>query len=426
MPAYKSKARFWKKTHKSGNFTWVVKLGKKIDGKPSHRNFPTEIEAKAFMEKWNESLQLGDATGLKDLSELAKLEVRTAIEKIKPFGRSIDEAVDFYINHGLPTKPTVTTEEAWKLFVEVKARSGRRPTYYEKACKTYFQPFARQFPGRMTNSITPSEAKSYIYAKSNWSNSTRASHIHYLRTLYNFLENQGHVHLNPFAKLDIPKAPKTISKTISPPDVKALLEFALKENRKPECACMILVFFCGVRVAEVGRLCWEQIDLKNMLVKIEWEDAKTSDRRVNVISANAFEWLQICKSKGRISPNDFNQRLKRLRAKSGIKYPQNGMRHSFAAYHLAKHKDSAKTAHQLGHPNAALLHKNYYSSVEPHQADAYWSILPNAVMKAKEALAKEAAEEESNCSQAIKDENGTWVPVTAVTNEDEVFDPFQD
>jgi integrase len=93
---------------------------------------------------------------------------------------------------------------------------------------------------------------------------------------------------------------------------------------------MALVFFCGVRVEEAGHLMWEDVDL-NRIVQIGHSQSKMGHRRVNTIPDNAYEWLNLCKSTGRVAPQNHQERLKRLRRKSGISYPQNAMRHCFAS-----------------------------------------------------------------------------------------------
>src|SRR5439155_12909151 len=127
-------------------------------------------------------------------------------------------------------------------------------------------------------------------------------------------------------------------------------------------------------------------------------------------------------SKDRVSPNDYLQRMKRLRSKSGIEYEQNAMRHSFASYHLAHLKNAALTAVMLGHPNPALLYRSYYELVQPDAAAEYWNIVPASVAieaeararakeRADDLLAREHAEAQSNVCQAVKIE-GRWIPVT--------------
>ena len=74
-----------------------------------------------------------------------------------------------------------------------------------------------------------------------------------------------------------------------------------------------------------------------------------------------------------------------------------------------------------GHPNPALLYRTYYELVKPEDAAEYWNILPASVRTAREAEAqpreqaqdaeaREMAEMQSNCGQAVK-QDGQWIPV---------------
>jgi len=423
LPLFK-KANVYSKEHRSGNLTWCVNVGKKIDGKKDIRNFESKAEAQNFAREWNLTLASQNKPGLSELSNISRHEILAAVAKLKEFRATLSEAVEFFLKYARPPKGNVTITEALEVFLEAKSKTCREK-YLRSIKKTYVGPFARAFPRKQVNEITYNEAENYINSHPNWSSSTRASHIGYLRTFYEFLKKRGYAKLNPFQSLEKPKYSATSAKIIKPEHVKALLQFALDKGYKAECASMALVFFCGVRVDEVERLSWENIDLIRKKIKIEPKQSKKSRRRVNDISENAFYWLSICKSKGRIAPSDYSQRMKRLRRRAGIDYPQNAMRHCFASYLIAKVGDAAKTAHMLGHSNAALLYRTYYEVVDADDVNPYWDIVPDSVLatRAEEARQqfqeeKEDAEFQSNIGQAAL-LDGKWVPVTGEDSPDD-------
>jgi integrase len=417
------KATIYPQTHKSRNVTWKAKFGKRFDGKDLLKNFKTEAEAKHFQNEWNLKLVQGKTSGLADLDNITKHEVLAAMEKLKAFNATLPEAVEFFLRYARPEKGQITIKEAVTFFLESKEQAGRSETYIRNCKKTFYRPFQRAFPEeKIVSEVTPSEAEKYIHSHKDWEDTSRASHISYLRTFYNFLIRKNYAKLNPFKDIDKPVAQTLRAKTISPEATQKLMQYALDTNRKAECACMALVFFCGVRVHEVGRLTWNGVDLNAKEVTVEWEEAKKRKRRVNKISDNAMEWLKLCQSTGDIAPNDYLQRMKRVRQRAAVKYPQNAMRHCFSAYHIAKCGEAAQTAKMLGHPNALLLYQTYYSVVKPKDVEPYWNIIPDSVktqreqdarLKAEQAdtNAKEQAEEASNCGEAIRDEDGNWTPV---------------
>lgn len=414
LPHYK-KANVYSKKHRSGNLTWCVDVGKKIDGKKNIRNFISKEEAKHFANEWNLNLANKNNPGLTDLSDVSRHEILAAVGKLKAFDATLAEAVDFFIRFARPSKGIVTIREALDIFLKTKSATCKA-AYLRSIKKTFVGPFANAFSNRKVTEITDAEADNYINSHKNWSVSTRASHVSYLRTFYEFLKKRGYAKLNPFQGIEKPRFFTTSAKTIKPNQVKSLLQFAFDKGYKPECASMTLVFFCGVRVDEVERLSWDQIDLKRKRIKVEPEQSKKARRRVNDISENAFHWLSLCKRSHRIAPNDYAQKMKRLRARSKIAYPQNAMRHCFASYHIAKVGDAMKTALMLGHSNPTLLYRTYYDVVDPDDVNPYWEILPDSVLtkraeaeKRRLQEEKEEAECQSNCGTAIFD-NGSWHP----------------
>jgi integrase len=59
-----------------------------------------------------------------------------------------------------------------------------------------------------------------------------------------------------------------------------------------------------------------------------------------------------------------------------VRWPSNGLRHSFASYRLAATNNAALTAAELGHINAQLLYSAYRELVRPEEAQRYWLISP--------------------------------------------------
>jgi len=56
------------------------------------------------------------------------------------------------------------------------------------------------------------------------------------------------------------------------------------------------------------------------------------------------------------------------------RWPQNALRHSFASYHLAHFADAGKTAHEMGHTSAQMVHSNYAEAVTKKSARLWWAL----------------------------------------------------
>ena len=55
---------------------------------------------------------------------------------------------------------------------------------------------------------------------------------------------------------------------------------------------------------------------------------------------------------------------------------RNGLRHSFASYHIAKWKDAAALALEMGHTTTKLIFSHYRALVHEDDAERYWKIFP--------------------------------------------------
>jgi integrase len=141
--------------------------------------------------------------------------------------------------------------------------------------------------------------------------------------------------------------------------------------------------FAGVRTQERIRLTWEDLDIRRGVLTVGEEDSKTASRRTIVMEPNLKAWLLPFQGlTGRIYHGHVNSFLVELRqtckAAGLAKVPKNGLRHSFASYHVGKYDNAEKVRAALGHSTAALLYSNYRELVSPEEAERYFNIFPPA------------------------------------------------
>jgi len=152
--------------------------------------------------------------------------------------------------------------------------------------------------------------------------------------------------------------------------------------------------FAGIRSAELARLKWENIDWVGGNIRLDREITKTNQSRLAPLMPNLAEWLApykdlkgniLASTKSRypttlISPWLASQENPRLPSK----WIDNGMRHSFASYHLAYTQNAAQTALACGHSPGMLLgtYKTITingESLNQEVAKKYFEIRPKAV-----------------------------------------------
>jgi integrase len=68
-----------------------------------------------------------------------------------------------------------------------------------------------------------------------------------------------------------------------------------------------------------------------------------------------------------------------------VRWPQNGLRHSFASYRLAACHDAPRVAGELGHTSPKMLYSTYRELVLPEEAERYWKLVPD--VKAENVVA---------------------------------------
>ena len=84
------------------------------------------------------------------------------------------------------------------------------------------------------------------------------------------------------------------------------------------------------------------------------------------------------KQAGRVAPTNHRKAFNRLEAAvfGAGKWPDNGLRHSFATHYLAHHQDTGKTALALGHTPPAIVFAHYREHVVPADAAQWWQMHP--------------------------------------------------
>jgi len=136
--------------------------------------------------------------------------------------------------------------------------------------------------------------------------------------------------------------------------------------------------FAGLRAAEIERLDWSEVNLKDRFIEIKASKAKTASRRLAPITDNLAAWLTpVMQSSGPVAPfaNMSKQLTMVLAPKAGVVWKHNGLRHSFVSYRLAAIKDAAQVAYEAGN-SAQMIFRHYRKLVTENQAKEWFGIMP--------------------------------------------------
>lgn len=258
-------------------------------------------------------------------------------------------------------------------FIAAKQAAGLRPRYF-KTLRASINRFLTNRREKMISEITPAEIQEYI-ARNGWKPSTMRSYLVDVRTLFAFAVKRKYLPENPALAVDSPRLDEKPPGIITPDQARTFLDACLDVS--PDILpAVVLCLFGGLRRAEAEKIEWAEIGPEYIEVKAH--KAKTRCRRLVPISGHLRAWLDCARAvDGKLPSVNYADKFKRAleKAKLRASWPQNGLRHSFASYHYAKHRNENETAALMGN-SPQMVFAHYRELVRPAQAEAFFGLLP--------------------------------------------------
>lgn len=343
-------------------------------GKRKRRFFETEEAAKNFASFKDAELRTNGILH-SQFPEKLRVMAQNAVERLRPFGKTIDDAVSHFVAHLKASEKSCTAIQLVKELLAAKKADGVSERHLGDL-RYRLNVFAEKFDGKPVATITRAEIDDWLRSLP-VSPLTRNNYRQRTALAFNFAIGRGYATSNPAE--GAAKA-KVVSK---PPGILSVNEAArLLEAAAPNVLPYIAIgLFAGLRTSELERLDWSEIDFESDLIEVSAKTAKTASRRLVAIQPNLREWLlPYRKHKGSVRPQDrfeFRQSFNQARKDAGIKkWPSNASRHSFASYHIAHFKDAKSLALDMGHTTTKVIFGHYRNLVKPREAERYWQLQP--------------------------------------------------
>jgi integrase len=205
------------------------------------------------------------------------------------------------------------------------------------------------------------------------------------RSVFRYGIKRQYLRANPIERMDFAgTAPKEVE-IYSVKAVGDLLGDALQSNLGL-LPFYVFGFLCGIRPEnELENLEWQYVHLdKRKHVAIPSTISKTHKYREVDLSLNAIAWLREYQARGgqtegKVSQWEHENLRKHRKASAervGVRWIQDGMRHSFASYWLAIHHDVDRLMGQMGHTDPATFSRHYHAGVPRAEAKKFWAIRP--------------------------------------------------
>ena len=311
------------------------------------------------------------------LSQREMSDFITAREKLAEYGESISDAVQFRVDHlKRVRRHGITVAQLASEVVEAKRRDGRSEVYL-RDLRYRLSKFAQDFGQRPIAGITVDELDNWLRALP-YSPQSRTNYRTIIGLLFSYAESRGIIERNPISRTAKPKLIDKEPEIFSVDELRALLESA---NRVvPDVLPMLAIgAFAGLREAEIQRLDWNEVDLARKHIEVKAAKAKSARRRIVLMQPNLAAWLRPYGGMtGRVVPAGARRKVACVREAAKIaRWPNNGLRHSFASYRLAAIHDAPRVAAELGHTSPQMLYSTYRELVLPEEAGRYWNLVPD-------------------------------------------------
>jgi|688.fasta_scaffold159518_2 integrase len=376
----------------------------KHNGGRNRQAFKLKTEAEREMAKKKAEIASYGAAAA-SMPEKLRMAAVNAHDKLTPYGKTIDDAVDFYVKHLAAQAGGKGLREAVDLFLE--SRKADASDRYYNSIKNRLETMVKRLPAQCTTSqVSSSQLDDFLATFT--APATKRSYKANMRTFFNWCVTKSFCQTNPATGLQVIKSRKDGEIGILTPEELARLLEQCDDSILPG---VVLGAFCGIRQAEISRLQWGAIDLEEKIVTIAGSIAKTGARRITKIPDNAVEWLTpLAQKEGAVWPageeyrrpwniarlrcgwgpfqstcaavNAVQNRMTKAQLKKLRAWPDNALRHSAISYKLAKTRDLAQVATEAGNsPN--MIKQHYDALVKPTAAETWFAIRPAEVASGK-------------------------------------------
>jgi integrase len=344
------------------------------------RFFKTRAEAEAECLRQKTLLERHSRAAV-GLSQRAMSEVIGARDKLADYGKTLSDAMEFYVDHlERVRRCKITVAQLAEEVLEAKRKDGRSAKYIAML-RLYFKRFCQDFGNRLIADITVEEVDNWLRDLPG-SPKTRADYRANIGVLFSCAAQRRMIDFNPVAFTAKPKLIDRPPEIFAVDELRTLLEAA--QRTEPGVLPLLAIgAFAGLRDAEIKRLDWSEVDLACGHIEVKAAKAKSARRRIVPVQPNLAAWLQPYSGmKGAVVPKGARRKLDRVRKEAGLaRWPNNGLRHSFASYRLAAIHDAPRVAAELGHTSPQMLYSTYREVVLPEEAERYWKIVPQGEAK---------------------------------------------
>jgi len=349
--------------------------GLRVNGKRKRLFFSTRDSAERELQRLKIKQRREGETALA-IPDSLRIMASECADKLKPFGKTLVDATEFFLKQLGDEQRSITVSELMTEFLGARRRT-RRSQIHLADLQRRLGRFAESFGIRPIRTLTSKQIETWLH-ELELEPQTINNYRSRIGAMFSYAIRRELLERNPIdaiEKITIRGKPPEI---FQPEELQSLLDAS-----PPDLLPVLAIgAFAGLRTAELLRLDWKDVELTRGYIHVSAANSKTAQRRLVTLAPNLVNWLRpYTNLEGKVysrSERDLHKDLVALCGKVGLqKWPTNGLRHSFASYHLALHKNAPELALELGHASPKMIFTNYRELVTDEQAERYWAIRLN-------------------------------------------------
>jgi len=373
--------------------------GRKKGTKGKREAFSTKVDAENRAREIEADFRMEGVEGLALSAEL-RVEALKAETKLKPHGKTVMDAVNFYIAHLEAEKKKQQSAtihalaDEWHKAKKAQLAKGILRDRTVIDIRVTAGVLQKQFGSLRIAEATTEHFQKYLDGRE-ITQQTFANNRSQFSQFFNWCIEKRYTSENPIKNIEFEIPTKDVQ-ILAVKEARRLMEKV--ESEFPHLTIYHAVcLFAGLRPTEAKLLKWEDIHLDERQITVWQQTSKVKETRNVQIEDALLYWLNSyteTKSGFIVKQKGFRTATEKFRIALGYKLGDENkdgptwvgdiLRHSYASYWLPKYKHRGQLAEQMGN-SIKTIKKHYKRVVKTSDVDAFWSILPREERERREA-----------------------------------------
>ncbi len=367
---------------KAGNTYFSVDLRRRHYRGQKWKNFTSRDEALKFAADLGKKVAKSGIDSIQAVHEGDR--VKAWGEQCALYGKTVEQAIDTALKlweQERKIKESPFMSELLSLWMLDKIENPLKPLRPRtlKSIRFMANTFKADFKDARIKQIDRARLEKYLRGK-DVSNQTRKNLRNYLGQFFNWAIRNGHCEKNPVEQIQV-HVQNGVPEYFKIEQCVSILQELLKEEHASVKAYFVLCLFGGIRPEEAQRLAWEaNVKMDTEEIYIPATIAKTKRDRMFAMPPILKLWLEFCPQDKPLIPANLRKLKDKVIKSLNFPWIQDGLRHTFATFHYAKHKSLDELRHIMGNsPN--VIERFYKGAISPKLVDLFWSLTPMARRK---------------------------------------------